>query len=528
MPIDYTGYTDIFLVTKDDAALREYPEPDALALVALKRGQQLRRLDTIYWNGAWIRFYADVPGGRKYEGYLHAQDVEDTDDVEAPPAAPAPPSAGQAAPAQPPAPAPTQPPPTAAQPPAPAPIPAPAPQSAPAAAGPMITLGCVDAGVSDQACAAYLGVVEQTTRRKLAEVAPGLDKIATTRMPPPASGAMTIAQVQQGLHQLGFFPGGEADGICGYRTTSAIRLFQEYVRSVEGVKCLPDGHFGPQTQAQLQRWLSSGARPDWSPKAGEYEAWLGLLQAVKQKYTATPSRVLELVNAFAGQSDTRKVRDWDFTGPGNIHLIGVRRNEAANKFDDIFVLLIKGLVFKFQGSTEPGASEHPDGPPHLTPGQHDYHFGWHKRTYLALRPRGAGVLVVRAGADRKLDDTDLARGVHPEPTINIHWGGRGMAGDVNNWSEGCQVINGTVYVNPGHQLISCAEFAAVGSKDPTTRPEKTRGAYNVLVDLVTALSGDMTDNGVKYTLLTEPDLELAPVLKQTLAAARDGVIRMVG
>lgn len=398
-------------------------------------------------------------------------------------------------------------------------------EASPAAA--MIELGCVDADVSDEACAAYLGIVERTTRLALSDVANTLDKVATKRMLPLSPGAMSVAQVQENLKTLGFFPGGEADGICGYRTHSAIRLFQEYVRSVEKQACVPDGRFGPKTQAHLQRWLDSGARPDWSPHAGEYEAWLGLLEAAKQKYLAQPGPVLEKVNAFAGASDTRKVQDWDFAGPGNIHLVGLRRNEANNKFDDVFVLLMKGLVFKFQGSTEPGASEHPEGPPHLAPGQHNYHFGWHKRSYLALRPQNAGVLIARAGADKRLDEADWEKGLRPEPTINIHWGGRGMGRDVNHWSEGCQVINGEVYVNPAGEMISCSAFAATSPSEAATRHDKTRGAYNLLVDLVTALSGDMPSNTVKYTLLTEPDLDLAPSLKQSLAESRERLLQKI-
>jgi hypothetical protein len=226
------------------------------------------------------------------------------------------------------------------------------------------------------------------------------------------------------------------------------------------------------------------------------------------------------VNAFPGRSDTRRVQDWDFTGPGAIHLVGVRRNEVAGKFDDMFVLLMKGLVFKVQGSTEPGHSEHPEGPPHLMPGQHDYHFGWHKQSYLALRPLSSGVLIVRAGGDKKLDASDFQKGLSANPTINIHWGGRGMARDIGAWSEGCQVINGTGYINPANQLVSCADYAAQGSKEPLTQRSKTRGAYNVLLDVVTALSGDMPNNTVKYTLLTEADLDLAPDLKQQMADDR--------
>jgi hypothetical protein len=534
MATDYSVFTDLFEVTVAEAVLREYPEPDALALVSLKKGQRLRRLDTVYWNGAWIRFYADVAGGKKYEGYLYSTDVTDIEDEPAPPQQQPPQQPQQQAPPQQPPPQhqppqhpqqqapPPQPPP---QQPASPPPQQPAPQ--PPAGGPIIALGCVDANITDQQCAAYVGVVERTTNLAYAEIQDGLDKVKPTRLPPPPQGVMSIAEVQRALKLLGFFPGGEVDGICGYRTQSAIRLFQEYVRTMDRQDCVPDGRFGRQTQEHLQRWMNSGRPPNWAGKQGEYEAWLALLDAAKQKYVAAPGPILEKVNAFTAPTATRKVADWDFSGPGNIHLIGVRRNQATNKFDDIFVLLAKGLVFKFQGSTEPGASDNPKGPPHLVPGQHDYRFGWHQRKYLALRPKGAGVLVVRAGPDKKLDEADLAQGLEANTTINIHWGGRGMGRNVNHWSEGCQVINGEIYVNPAHQLVRCDKFAATTPDEPRQNASKTRGAYNVLVDVVTALCSDIRDNTVKYTLLVEADLDLSPPLKQLLEDSRAAVMKMV-
>ncbi len=57
---------------------------------------------------------------------------------------------------------------------------------------------------------------------------------------------------------------------------------------------------------------------------------------------------------------------------------------------------------------------------------------------------------------------------------------------------------------------------------------KTRGAYNVLVDLVTALGSDLPGNSVKYTLLAEPDLDLKPAVKQRLSDARARVGRLLG
>ena len=263
----------------------------------------------------------------------------------------------------------------------------------------------------------------------------------------------------------------------------------------------------------------------YSPSAQtEYNDWLNLLENVKQLYLANPSKMLQKVNAYPNVMGTRKVAQWDFKTQSNVHLIGVRRDGFQGKFGDVFVLLLNGLIFKFQGSTDPGATDDPRGFPFLVQGQHDYHFGWHKRTYLALRPQSE-VLVIRSKADR-LTDADLNNSLETNGTINIHWGGPGMAKDVTNWSEGCQVINGSVYFNPANNLINCSTFAAVTSVQPTTDPAKTRGAYNVLRDLVTTLASDQT-SGLQYMLLVESDLDLNPTLKQVLADARDKVMALL-
>jgi len=402
----------------------------------------------------------------------------------------------------------------------------------------MIELGSIDGDVSDAAFKTYTTGVERLTRRPLSAIASGLDKIAAKRLPANVPATMSVAQVQQALKDIGFFPGASIDGICGYRTQSAIRLFQEYVRSVEKLDCTPDGQFGPKAQAHLQRWTDGTLRTAWAPTidawksggtaAGEYADWIALLERVKQQALTAPTRVQQMVNDFAGKSDTRKAAQWDFSSAATIHLIGIRRNEMQGKFDDIFILLIKGLVFKFQGTTEPGASENAAGPPFLVPGQHDYHFGWHQSKYLALRPQSTGVLVLRAGSDKRVDDADLAKGLEANGTINIHWGGRGMTRDVNSWSEGCQTINGTVYINANDALVSCAAFTASTPSEAMTDARKTRGAYNVLLDLVSALGSDIGEGTVKYMLLTEADLALAPALAQGLSAARARVVQMAG
>lgn len=400
----------------------------------------------------------------------------------------------------------------------------------------MITLGSFDSGTSAADRATYLAHLQSLTKVALADVAPGVDRLDFTPYTPETGQPMSVSAVQDGLKQAGFFPGGVADGICGYRTQSAIRLFQEYVRSVERMDCLPDGRFGPGTQQHLQRWLDRRLATAWAPAIaawksgtpahGEYADWLALLRLVKTKYERQASRALHLVNASSIRSDTRKVADWDFA-PSHVHLVGIRRREASGKFDDIFVLLLKGLVYKFQGSTEPGATSSPLGRPFLVQGQHDYHFGWHQKKYLALRPNGAGVLVVRSKNNDTLDDADYANGLEANATINVHWGGKGLMADVKTWSEGCQVINGSVYLDHANQLVSCAKFAALNNGEINSNPAVTRGAYNVLLDLVTALGSDLTPT-VKYTLLVEEDLELAPALKDGLAEARGRVAKLLG
>ncbi len=435
-----------------------------------------------------------------------------------PPTPPAPPTP-QAPTNTPPPPPPVQPPPVQPPPSPPVDI---DPNQIPAFS---LALGCIDATVTQDACNAFIAGVERLTERKLSEIQTGEDKIVIQRLANHPPGAMTVSQVQDALRAIGVFPGGEVDGIYGYRTTSAVRLFQELVRTQDGkADVRPDGLFGPKTQAELQSWIARGRKADWRPKPGEYERWIGFLERVKTKHLSDPSMETRKIEAFNGATNTLKASAWDMTGPGNIHLIGVRRKDFTGKFDDVFVLLIKGLVFKFQGSTEPGASDSSEGWPFLVPAQHIYRFGWHQNHQLALRPLPNGALVARSRNNRTLEPEDYENGLKPNTTINIHWAGRGLTFNVATWSHGCQVITGGLYINPADQLIDCRAFAATNNGALLADPRLTRGAYTMLVDLVTALSGDMPSNVVRYTLVNESDLVLDAGIAQSLKEARDRVV----
>jgi len=394
----------------------------------------------------------------------------------------------------------------------------------------MISLGTIDSDVSSTAVTEYLNGLRKLSGEPWVKLRGEKDDEWIVPQAPPSApaGTLKVRDLQQCLKDAGFMPFGKVDGICGYRTRAAIRLFQEYLRVVDQVSDIgfPDGKCGPKTSAHLVKWKTAGRKADWvaNPTA-EYKDWMTLLENVKAHYLAVPSGILKKVNAFAKPTDTVKVADWDFD-PGKTHLIGIRRTPAGStapaeqQFDDVFVLLVQGMVFKFFGSTDPGAkSKDVTAYPFLVPGQHSFRFGWHKlsdaaQVYHALKPLStitatpSGVLVVRS-ADLLLTDKDFEGALEANTTINIHWGGIGGP-KVGGWSHGCQVIVGRSYINHHDQVVNCSKFAALTYADlGKTNAQgvyQTRGAYSVLEDLVTALSG--SDNVVRYMLLSERDLDV--------------------
>ncbi len=346
-----------------------------------------------------------------------------------------------------------------------------------------------------------------------------------------------IHELQQFLKDAGFMPKANIDGIFGYATQAAVRLFQEYVRTVDNDPTIgaPDGTAGPNTLNHIETWkqkkkgtaefVCEWGRANARNASQEFNQWIGLLSKAKQHYLNNPNPIVAFVDAFNKPTDTRKLKDWD-TSPDTIHLLGIRRGQDASLSgtkrdnDDLFVLLINGMVFKFWGSTDPN----PDlakrsDIPFLVEGQHNYKFGWHKndegliKLYRALRPKSSGVLVFRdKNADKALTPEDIVKGLDPDPntTINIHWSGVGSY----NFSAGCQVIAGKSYINHKNMLIDCTDFAA-GSYDELgvrnkSGDRKGRAAYNVFADLVLTYAPPGVQS-IVYTLGNDDTLFLSDV-----------------
>jgi hypothetical protein len=409
-------------------------------------------------------------------------------------------------------------------------------------------LGNVDRGAMPADKATYLAPYHVTMADDLTKKLQFRDEVSgawnSFAEAEPVNG-VSIRQLQEFLNATGFMPRFSPDGIYGYGTQAAVRLFQEYVRSVEGNPSIPtragigvpDGEAGPTTIDYMKYWQETkagkpelfvcewGRASDQSPSA-EYLQWIMLLGKAKAHYTAKPDPKLQLIDNYKPADpkitshDTRKASEWDVR-PDTVHLIGIRRNQEVDSTnrgnDDLFILLIRGMVFKFYGSTDPNPEEckdkkgNPTPMPFLIESQHNYQYGWHNRgseekTYRALRPAGNGVLVYRAPVGvRIMRDEDVLKGLDPNPngTINIHWSGMGIGG---NWSAGCQVIAGKSYINHKGDLVDCSKFAAGGYK--ALGSAMTRGAYNVFTDLVLSYSRAGVRN-IAYTLGRERTLALS-------------------
>lgn len=383
---------------------------------------------------------------------------------------------------------------------------------------------------------------------------------------PKSTPGTNIKKLQAFLQDHGFMPGARLDGIFGYWTLASLRLFQEYIRTVEEVGGveevgIPDGRVWKNTHKHMMRWQAAKHFCSWgmnkvlsdnqkkSKKAKttkEYDLWLKLLTQIKtnnenllkvgqekvQKGERLKLRQLQDIEDFPESNDTRKISEWS-TARSEIHLIGIRRQQdkaaRVRGNDDLFILLMNGMVFKFWGSTDPHPAQSRKREPYLVEGQHKYRLAWHKvgdskveriskRIYNALRPYSTGVLVHRDWSlNDFLSEEDIGHGFknlkptnsklnNPNTTINIHWTFDGKT----NWSAGCQVISGRSYINNEGKLIDCSTYsaAAYSTLSSISKPgvRRTRGAYTFVSDFILAYSKADTDH-VLYTLCNDETIE---------------------
>lgn len=333
-------------------------------------------------------------------------------------------------------------------------------------------------------------------------------------------GLNAISYLQFFLINAGFYPPRHRSwGIYGYETIAGLRLFQEYVRTVDADASIgiPDGKVGSKTWLHILKWVQSGKKGDYIAVSGDkkhtvFGTWMAVINKRKEVLQHTPSPTQQLIEAFPTETDTLKLNDWSVS-PQDVHIIGIRRKagkkETNRPNDDLFILLINGRVFGFWGSTDPNAkmAGRPDEA-YLAEGQHRYRVGWFKgndkeKVYKALRPFGKGVLVFRdTDDDNALTQQDRSKGLDPtpNPTIVFHWTGSGSA----NWSGGANVIAGGSYMNHHGKVVDCRAFAS--SNLAGLAEDKTQGAYNVFMDLLTLSQAET----IYFTLIAEEDLEIAP------------------
>ncbi len=364
-----------------------------------------------------------------------------------------------------------------------------------------------------------------------------------------------IRALTQFLQGAGFMPYAAHDGIFGYVTQAAVRLFQEYVRTIaepqrhqqRSPACWPDGVVGRDTQFYIDRWREKQVKCRWTSgeSTPDHRRWLQWLTSAAAYYEGEPSTVMRHLQAAGRRGDSLKPEEWSFDRD-DTHLIGIRRKANEDRGldrrppDDLFILLLNGRSFYFWGSTDSNPSNGKEG--YLIEGQHRYRLNWHnisihrrERIYKAARPATTGVMVVRdVHGHNALTDANRRDGFDPEPnpTFNIHWSGLG----ISNWSAGCQVISGKNYVNDSGDLISCAEYAARNDRERGTRraedgPRLTMGAYSLLSDLVLCYT-PQKDLGKKptflYTLFQEEAFDHLGDIKRTEIGERVSALRSEG
>ena len=101
---------------------------------------------------------------------------------------------------------------------------------------------------------------------------------------------------------------------------------------------------------------------------------------------------------------------------------------------------------------------------------------WHSDLDFTLQPT-MGSLLWCGQLPEVGGDTMFANMYQAYETLSAPM--KAMIADVKTWSEGCQVINGSLYVDPTGKIVNCGKFAALNNGDLTANPKVTRAVLEV-------------------------------------------------
>ncbi|MEO0733656.1 MAG: peptidoglycan-binding protein, partial [Bacteroidota bacterium] len=143
-----------------------------------------------------------------------------------------------------------------------------------------------------------------------------------------------VEELTRKLQATGFMPNANHDGLFGYVTQAAVRLFQEYVRTrdqtiskAERKQVVPDGIVGPITQAHLKRWVKAGLQPDWLRKEEPSAlalTWFNRFRSAAFQLREKPTPMIKIPESYGKKCDSLPLDKWTFSLE-EPQLFGIRR-----------------------------------------------------------------------------------------------------------------------------------------------------------------------------------------------------------
>ena len=207
---------------------------------------------------------------------------------------------------------------------------------------------------------------------------------------------------------------------------------------------------------------------------GNNTDWLSLLGKVKEEDTwRARHEMLRLVNAFPRQDRYPEGRRIGTLRPDVRSSSASGGSEKTNKFDDFVHAVDQGTRFHIPGIDQSGGDQPSSRCSVPRPGsaQLSLRLAQESASCGTAFPGDKGVLVVRSKGDFKPGRRGSEQGAGGEFGRSTFTGAaRDLKFDVNNWSEGCQVINGSAYIGPNNDRIDCSSFVATNNGEVASNP----------------------------------------------------------